>query len=40
MNLVDGAEVWLDAYEVADCKRVTVRLGSGIDAFAYVDARR
>jgi hypothetical protein len=29
-----------DAYEVADCKRVTVRLGSGIDAFVYVDARR
>ena len=28
-----------DAYEVADCKRVTVRLGSGIDAFVYVDAR-
>jgi len=27
-----------DAYEVADCKRVTVRLGSGIDAFVYVDA--
>jgi len=26
-----------DAYEVADCKRVTVRLGSGIDAFVYVD---
>lgn len=28
-----------DAYEVADCKRVTVRLGSGLDAFVYVDAR-
>jgi hypothetical protein len=28
-----------DAYEVDDCKRVTVRLGSGIDAFVYVDAR-
>ena len=28
-----------DAYEVADVKRVTVRLGSGIDAFVYVDAR-
>ena len=28
-----------DAYEVADCKRVAVRLGSGIDAFVYVDAR-
>jgi hypothetical protein len=28
-----------DAYEVADCKRVTVRLGSGIDAFVYVTAR-
>lgn len=28
-----------DAYEVADYKRVTVRLGSGIDAFVYVDAR-
>jgi hypothetical protein len=28
-----------DAYEVADCKRVAVRLGSGLDAFAYVDGR-
>jgi hypothetical protein len=28
-----------DAYEVADCKRVGVRLGSGIDAFVYVDGR-
>ena len=28
-----------DAYEVAECKRVAVRLGSGIDAFVYVDAR-
>jgi hypothetical protein len=28
-----------DAYEVADCKRVTVRLGSGLDAFVYMDAR-
>ena len=28
-----------DAYEVADYKRVTVRLGSGIDAFVYVDAK-
>jgi Gamma-glutamyl cyclotransferase, AIG2-like len=28
-----------DAYEVADCKRVRVRLGSGIDAFVYVTAR-
>jgi hypothetical protein len=28
-----------DAYEVADVKRVTVRLGSGIDAFGYVNAR-
>jgi hypothetical protein len=28
-----------DAYEVTDCKRVAVRLGSGIDAFVYVDAR-
>jgi hypothetical protein len=27
-----------DAYEVADCKRVTVRLGSGVDAFVYVNA--
>jgi hypothetical protein len=27
-----------DAYEVADCKRLIVRLGSGIDAFVYVDA--
>jgi hypothetical protein len=28
-----------DAYEVADCKRVAVRLGSGLEAFVYVDAR-
>ena len=28
-----------DAYEVADYKRVTVRLESGIDAFVYVDAQ-
>jgi hypothetical protein len=28
-----------DRYEVSDCKRVAVRLGSGIDAFVYVDAR-
>jgi hypothetical protein len=28
-----------DAYEVADCKRIAVRLGSGLDAFVYVDAR-
>ena len=28
-----------DTYEVADVKRVTVRLASGIDAFVYVDAR-
>ncbi len=28
-----------DAYEVAECKRVEVRLGSGIEAFVYVDAR-
>ena len=28
-----------DAYEVADGKRVTVRLGSGLDAFVYVNAR-
>ena len=28
-----------DAYEVADCTRVAVRLGSGLDAFVYVDAR-
>lgn len=27
-----------DAYEV-DCKRTTVRLGSGIEAFIYVSAR-
>jgi hypothetical protein len=27
-----------DAYEVADCARVTVRLGSGIAAFVYVSA--
>jgi hypothetical protein len=29
-----------DEYEVADCQRVTVRLGSGIEAFVYVNARR
>ncbi len=29
-----------DAYEVKDCQRVSVRLGSGIEAFVYVDARR
>lgn len=29
-----------DAYEVADCRRVSVRLQSGIEAFVYVDARR
>jgi gamma-glutamylcyclotransferase (GGCT)/AIG2-like uncharacterized protein YtfP len=28
-----------DAYEVADCKRVSVRLRSEIEAFVYVDAR-
>jgi gamma-glutamylcyclotransferase (GGCT)/AIG2-like uncharacterized protein YtfP len=28
-----------DAYEVADCKRIAVRLASGIKAFVYVDAR-
>jgi gamma-glutamylcyclotransferase (GGCT)/AIG2-like uncharacterized protein YtfP len=28
-----------DAYEVADVKRVTARLASGIEAFLYVDAR-
>jgi hypothetical protein len=28
-----------DAYEVADYERMTVRLGSGIEAFVYVDAR-
>jgi hypothetical protein len=27
-----------DAYEVADCKRVSVRLASGIEAFVYVSA--
>jgi len=27
-----------DAYEVADCRRVTARLASGIDAFVYVNA--
>ena len=27
-----------DAYETADYTRVTVRLGSGIEAFVYVDA--
>jgi hypothetical protein len=27
-----------DAYEVAECTRVKVRLGSGIDAFVYVSA--
>jgi gamma-glutamylcyclotransferase (GGCT)/AIG2-like uncharacterized protein YtfP len=29
-----------DAYEVADCKRVAVRLKSGIEAFLYVDAQK
>ncbi len=29
-----------DAYEVSDCRRVSVRLRSGIEAFVYVDARR
>ena len=29
-----------DAYEVADVKRVTVRLGSGVDAFVYVNAQQ
>jgi hypothetical protein len=28
-----------DAYEVEDCTRVSVRLGSGIEAFVYVSAR-
>jgi hypothetical protein len=28
-----------DAYEVDDCKRVSVKLGSGIEAFVYVSAR-
>ena len=28
-----------DACEVSDCKRVAVRLGSGTEAFLYVDAR-
>jgi hypothetical protein len=28
-----------DAYEVADVKRVTVRLGSGIEAFVYVNVQ-
>lgn len=28
-----------DAYEVADCRRVSVRLGSGIEAFLYVSVR-
>jgi hypothetical protein len=27
-----------DAYEVSDCTRVIARLGSGIDAFVYVNA--
>ena len=29
-----------DAYEVPDVKRVTVRLGSGVDAFVYVNAQQ
>ena len=29
-----------DAYEGSDVKRVTVRLGSGLDAFVYVNARQ
>ena len=38
---ITGAELAAaDAYEVADCRRVAVRLGSGLDAFVYVDARR
>jgi gamma-glutamylcyclotransferase (GGCT)/AIG2-like uncharacterized protein YtfP len=29
-----------DAYEVADYKRISVRLKSGVDAWVYVDAQR
>jgi hypothetical protein len=29
-----------DAYEVSECKRVAVRLGSGIDAFVYLEAHQ
>jgi hypothetical protein len=39
-RVTDAELAAADAYEVSDCKRVTVRLGSGIDAFVYVDARR
>ncbi len=28
-----------DAYEVADCERVSVKLGSGIEAFVYIAAK-
>ena len=46
-DAVSGMAFWItdaelaaaDAYEVSDVKRVIVRLASGIDAFAYVDAR-
>jgi hypothetical protein len=44
---VSGHLLWLtpqeleaaDRYEVEEYRRVTVRLGSGVDAFVYVDAR-
>ena len=36
---ITGAELAAaDAYETADYTRVTVRLGSGIEAFVYVDS--
>jgi hypothetical protein len=43
---VDGAVFWItpdelaaaDAYEVADYKRIEVRLGSGVAAWVYVKA--
>jgi Gamma-glutamyl cyclotransferase, AIG2-like len=38
-SLTEAELAAADAYEVSDCKRVAVRLGSGIEAFVYVDAR-
>jgi hypothetical protein len=46
-DAVPGIVFWItadelaaaDTYEVADVKRVTVRLASGIEAFVYVDTR-
>ena len=38
-RITQGELAAADAYEVAECKRVAVRLGSGIEAFVYVDGR-